>query len=170
MQDQKDSPVIAQQVAVLSESAAELVRRGQRDDAAKVYEQIFEIAPYHLGALDFLAMRALGRRDTDFSLQLLERSSRIAPTRAVTHMNIGVVYKVRGEYELALQALDKALQLQPVFPQVLLHKGSALEQLGREQEALRAYLQGLQRSSQPASARPGSTTAGEYPKDGLACR
>lgn len=141
MQDQKDSPVIAQQVAVLSESAAELVRRGQRDDAAKVYEQIFEIAPYHLGALDFLAMRALGRRDTDFSLQLLERSSRIAPTRAVTHMNIGVVYKVRGEYELALQALDKALQLQPVFPQVLLHKGSALEQLGREQEALRAYLQ-----------------------------
>ena len=141
MQDQKDSPAIAQQIAILSESAAELVRRGQRDDAAKIYEQIFEVAPYHLDALDFLAMRAYGRRDTDLSLQLLERSSRVDPDRASTYMNMGIVYKIRGEYTLALQSLDKALELQPNFPHVLLHKGTVLEQLGRQQEAIRAYLQ-----------------------------
>ena len=140
MQDQKNTPVIAQQVAVLSESAAELVRRGQREDAAKIYEQIFEIAPYHLAALNFLAMQANERGDYNLSLQLLERSVQVNPARALTHLNMGLVYKTRGEYELALQAIDKALQLQPTFPQALLQKGRALEKLGRDKEALRAYL------------------------------
>ena len=152
MQDQKNAPVIAQQVAILSDSAAELARRGQRDDAAKIYEQIFEIAPYNLAAVDFLAMRAFGQRDTDRSLQLLERASRIAPTRASTYMNMGAVYKARGEYELALQVLDKALHLQPVFPYVWLHKGTVLEQLGREEEAMQVYLQAFREA--PALREP----------------
>ena len=152
MQDQKNSPVIAQQLALLSESAAELVRRGQRDDAAKIYEQIFEIAPYHLGALDFLAMRAFAKGDTDLSLQLLERSSRAAPTRANTFMKMGAVYKARGEYELALKTLDNALQLQPMLPQALLHKGTIMEQLGRDMEALQMYLQAFKMA--PALRQP----------------
>lgn len=146
MQDQKNAPVIAQQVAILSESAAELVRRGLRDDAAKVYEQIFEIAPYHLPALNFLAMQANERGDYNLSLQLLERSLQVNPTRVLTHLNMGLVYKTRGEYELALQAMNKALQLQPTFPQALLQKGSVLEKLGRDQEALRAYLKAFNES------------------------
>ena len=140
MQDQKNAPVIAQQVAILSESAAELARRGQKEDAARIYEQIFEIAPYHLAALNFLAMQAVERGDYDLGLQLLDRSLQVNPSNFLTHLNMGVVYKRRGEHERALQALDKALQLNPSFPQILLQKGAVLEQLGRNQEALRVYL------------------------------
>ena len=152
MQDQKNKPVIAQQVAILSESAAELVRRGQSEDAAKIYEQIFEIAPYHLDALDFLAMHAFDRHDTDLSLQLLERSRQVNPARAVTYMNMGVVHKSRGEHELALQALDKALELRPVFPSALLHKGTVLEKLDRPQEAMRTYFEAFRQA--PVLRRP----------------
>lgn len=137
----QDTPVIAQQVAVLSESAAELVRRGQRDDAAKVYARINEIAPYNLAALDFLAMRAFEQGDNGLCLQLLERARQANPERPRTYLNLGVVHKARKDYDAALGALDKGLQLKPVFPYALLHKGLVLEEMGREDEALGAYYQ-----------------------------
>lgn len=141
MHDQRDAPVIAQQVAILSESADALVRRGQLDDAAKVYERINQVAPYNLKALDFLATRAFERGDTDLCLQLLERARQANPERPRTYLNLGAVYKVRREYAEALRALDKGLQLKPVFPYALLNKGMVLEEMGREQEALGAYYQ-----------------------------
>lgn len=153
MQDQKDTPAIARQVAILSESAAELARRGQREEAAKIYERICEVAPYHIGALEFLAMRAHNRGDTDLSLQLLERCLQVNSTRAITYMNMGIVYKVRGEHPLALQAFDKALELQPVYPQVLLNKGAVLEQLGRDPEAVRVYFRAFKQA--PVLRLPG---------------
>ena len=148
----QDTPVIAQQVAVLSESAAELVRRGQRDDAAKVYQRINDIAPYNLGALDFLAMRAFEQGDTELCLQLLERARQASPERPRTYLNLGVAHKARKEYTEALQALDKGLQLKPVFPYALLNKGLVLEEMGREEDALRAYYQAFKCA--PGMRRP----------------
>jgi len=130
----------AWQVKALSASAAELVRRGQAGEAAQVYEQILEAAPYHEQALDFLATRAYERGDMNLSLELLERALRAKPERAVTYQNLGIVHKARGEYDLALEAMDRALALQPAYPMALLHKGTILELLGRQQQAIRAYL------------------------------
>ncbi|MFI4921448.1 MAG: aspartyl/asparaginyl beta-hydroxylase domain-containing protein, partial [Gammaproteobacteria bacterium] len=141
MQDQKDMPAMAQQVAILSESAAELARRGQSDDAAKIYQQIIKIAPYHIGALEFLALHARRKGDYEQSLQLLERQLQVAPQRVSTYMNMGIVHKKRGDQQMAVQVFDKALELQPVFPHALLLKGASLEELGREREALQAYFQ-----------------------------
>jgi aspartate beta-hydroxylase len=137
---------MAQQVAILSESAAELVRRGQPDDAAKVYERIHEIAPYNLGALDFLTTRAFEQNDLERCLQLLERVCQVNPNRPRTHLNLAVVYRARADFPAALQAIDQALQLRPVFPNALLHKGAILEDMGREQEALKAYFRAFLQS------------------------
>ncbi|MGA9854169.1 MAG: aspartyl/asparaginyl beta-hydroxylase domain-containing protein [Gammaproteobacteria bacterium] len=129
----------AWQVKALSTSAAELAHRGLLEEATKIYEQILQAAPYHVQALDFLATRAYERGDTNLSLVLLGRSYRASRDRPITCLNLGVVHKARGEYELALDALDRALSLQAVYPMALLHKGSILEALGRQQEAVRAY-------------------------------
>ncbi|MGA9851771.1 MAG: aspartyl/asparaginyl beta-hydroxylase domain-containing protein [Gammaproteobacteria bacterium] len=123
-----------------------LVQRGQIGDAAKVYEQILEIAPYHVKALDFLATRAYEGGNTSLSLELLGRSFRAGPDRPIIYQNFGLVHKARGEYELALEALDRALQLQPVYPMALLHKGSILELLDRRREAVNAYYQAWQQA------------------------
>lgn len=152
MQDQKDTPAIAQQVALLSESAAELARRGQNDDAAKVYQQINKIAPYHIAALDFLAIHARRMGDYELSLQLLERLLQADPQRAGTYMHMGITHKRRGDHQTALQAFDKALELQPVYPHVLLLKGASLEELGREPEAVRMYF--LAFTQAPALRQP----------------
>lgn len=129
----------AWQLKALNTSATELARRGQLEEATKVYEQILGAAPYHLQALDFLATRAYERGDTNLSLELLGRSFRASRDRPVTYLNFGIVHKARGEYELALDAMDHALALQPAYPMALLHRGSILEMLGRQQEAVRAY-------------------------------
>lgn len=137
----QNTPVIAQQVAILIESAAELVRRGQPDDAATVYERIIQVAPYNLQALDFLAMRAFERGDTDTCLQLVERARQANPERPKTYLDLSIVHMTRGEHELALEVIDKGLRLKPVFPYAMLQKGAVLEEMGHEQEALQAYFQ-----------------------------
>ena len=153
----QDTPAIAQQVAVLSESAAELVRRGQRDDAAKVYERVIEIAPYNLDALDFLATQAYERGDNDLTAQLLERACQANPKRPMTYLNLAVVYKARGERERALETIERGLQLKPIFPNALLHKGELLEEMGREQEAVAAYFLAFKRA--PRLRDPGRVAA-----------
>ena len=129
----------AWQVKALGTSAAELARRGQVEEATKVYEQILEAAPYHVEALDFLATRAYQRGDTNLSLELLGRSFRANRNRPVTYLNLGIVHKARGEHELALDAIEHALTLKNIYPMAQLHKGSILEALGHRQEAIRAY-------------------------------
>ncbi|MGH8403299.1 MAG: tetratricopeptide repeat protein, partial [Gammaproteobacteria bacterium] len=91
-------------------------------------------------ALDFLATRAYERTDLNLSLELLGRSCRSNPERPITYQNLGIVYKARGELDMALEAMDHALKLKPTYPMALLHKGSILELLGRRHEAVRAYL------------------------------
>lgn len=133
-------PALAWQVNLLSDSATALVARGQLEDAAKVYEQILDIAPYQLAALDFLATRAFENGDLKSSLELLTRAIRAKPERPVAYQNLAIVYKAQGELENALTAIDRALDLQPVFPVALIHKGSILEGFGQQVEAVRAYL------------------------------
>lgn len=136
--DQSDP---ARQLRMLSDSAAELIRRGQLQDAEQVYSQILQAAPYHIQALDFLALRAFERGDTGGSVELLERSARANPTRPLVFQNLALAHKARGEYQAALVALDRALELQPQFPMALIHKGNVLELLGQRREAIRTYLQ-----------------------------
>lgn len=135
------APDSARQLKMLSASAIELMRRGQLQDAEQVYQQILQVAPYHVQSLDFLAMRAFARGDTGMSLELLERSVRAAPERPLGFQNLALTHKVRGEYAAALAALERALELQAVFPMALIHKGSILELLGQHRDAIRAYLQ-----------------------------
>ncbi len=152
MQEPRETPVIAQQIAVLSESASALAQRGQHDDAAKVYERILEIAPYNEPALGFLTTRAFESNDTDRCLALLERAIQARPERPRTYLNLAMVYKARTDFPAALQAVDKALQLKPEFPNALLQKGAILEDMGQEAEALRAYALALKQA--PALRQP----------------
>lgn len=141
MPTSKKQPNLAWQVSTLNDSAGALASRGQLEDASRVYEQILEIAPYHLQALDFLAARAYERGDTGLGLELLHRSLQANPNRPLAYQNLGLMHKARGEYDQALEALERTHELRPAYPMALVHKGSILELLGRDHEAVRAYLQ-----------------------------
>jgi aspartate beta-hydroxylase len=129
----------AWQIQTLADSARLLAERGELQEAERVYRQILESAPYHIRALNFLAVQALGRGELDQSQHYLEQALRAAPDRAVLHQNLGVVKKEQGKLEEALLSLDRAIALKPDHQGASLHKGVVLEAMGRLDEAVIAY-------------------------------
>jgi predicted negative regulator of RcsB-dependent stress response len=137
----------AWQISTLSASASKLVSTGQLKEAANVYEQILKAAPYHIQALDFLAMLAYEQGNMNLCLGLLERSIHANPERPITYQNLGIAYQASGKYDQALEALDHALSLQQAYPMVLLRKGHILEIMHRKPEAIQAYIMALKQLS-----------------------
>ena len=135
-------PDSAWQISTLADSARFLADRGETAEAEKIYQQILQIAPYHIRALNFLSVRAMERGELEASQQYLERALRAAPERPILHENMALVHRARGELTQALASLDRAIAFKPGFRTALLHKGSILDQLGKPDEAIVAYYQG----------------------------
>ena len=71
--------------------------------------------------------------DADRGIQLLNRDL------ASTLDTKGVALVGLGEYEDALKYFDRAIELEPSIAEVWFHKGDALKDLGREDDAEAAY-------------------------------
>ena len=133
------TPDPAWQISTLADSARRLAERGQLAEAEKTYRVILETAPYHIRALQFLAVRAMERGQLDESQRLVEQALRADPKRPILYQNLGLIHGAKGNPEMALAALNQALALRPEFFTALLHKGSLLEQLDQKEEALASY-------------------------------
>lgn len=138
----KPAPDQAWQVKTFAESAAQLEARGELDEAENVYRNILTAAPYHLRALNFLAVRSLERGELDESEGYLDRALRAAPERPATHQNLALLHRARGRFPEALQDLDRALALNAELRSAWLIKGAILEQLDRRDEAVMALWRG----------------------------
>jgi tetratricopeptide (TPR) repeat protein len=68
--------------------------------------------------------------------QLLRRAAQIDPRIERAYYWLGIIYSFRGQYELALQAFNRALQLNPGFTPAEAHVGNELVLLGRTDEGL----------------------------------
>jgi len=135
------SPDAAWQIRVLAESAKRLADLGQKREAEQIYQQILEVAPYHIRALNFLAVQAMLRGEIDVSERHLDQALRAAPERPILHKNMALVRQARGDLDQALAGLDRAIALKPELSVCYLHKGDVLESLGRSDEAVMAYWQ-----------------------------
>lgn len=134
-------PDVAWQIQVLADSAKQLAERGEKGEAEKIYRQILEVAPYHIRALNFLAVQSMLRGEIDASERYLEQALRAAPERPILHKHMALVHQARGEYEQALAGLDRALELRPELSVCHLHRGDVLEVMGRHEEAVTSYWQ-----------------------------
>lgn len=63
--------------------------------------------------------------------------------KAIAYYNKGCRYDDQKKYELALVEYEKALKIAPTFYQAFVNKASALEGLGRYEEAAKAIKEGL---------------------------
>jgi tetratricopeptide (TPR) repeat protein len=75
-----------------------------------------------------------------------------ASMRAVTHFNLGNVYKVDGDPELAARHYREALALEPHYAEARHNLADTLAGLGRSQEAIAAYEQNLLENPRDALA------------------
>lgn len=62
------------------------------------------------------------------------RALRIDPTNALAHLANGLIHRTRGDHHSALEAFDRAIELDPNFAFAYAHKGSELTLVGRAAE------------------------------------
>ncbi len=160
-QNIEDYPIaeLPDQIALLTNCAEVLVRDGRLEDAEKIYRRILEAAPHHLPAMTFIAMRAYEAGNLEESLRHLQAAIRVNSKSSQLQENLAIVRRSQGLPENALEAIDRAIQINPERAAAHLHRGMILEDLGRAHEALRCYgkaltLEPVLRTS-PATQPPG---------------
>jgi len=75
----------------------------------------------------------------DASIQMFETAVSLKPDYAEAHFNLGVVLKVSGRPNLAVESYKKAIALLPNYLVAHNNLGNALKQIGRLEEAVASY-------------------------------
>ena len=112
-------------------------------EAEAVYRDILKSAPETPEALNFVAMCELARGEFAAAQRDLEHAARLDPTEPEIWKNVGIVYLAQRHCDEALDAFDRALGMEPMHFASRLHRGAALEQLGRVYEATTTYFGAL---------------------------
>ncbi len=136
---------LTDQIAVLVAGANALVREGRLEDAEAVYRRILKTAPHNLQAITFVALRAFDAGRYEESIVHLKEALVLDPNRDSLHRNLALVRLAQGLNGKALQAIDRAIELNPDSALNHLHRGVILESLDRKSEALASYGRALAR-------------------------
>jgi aspartate beta-hydroxylase len=152
----EDFPVaeLPDQIVTLAASADALAQEGRRSEAEAVYQRVLEAAPHHLRAMTYLAMSAFETGRHEESVRYLLEAIRIEPNRSILHRNLALVRLAQGLYSKGLEAIDRAIELNPEDALNHLHRGNLLESLGQETPALESYGRGLARDPALRLATP----------------
>jgi Tfp pilus assembly protein PilF len=110
------------------------------DDAMASYRKALESDPRHLNAKNGLATLYAERRDFERAIGIWEGMTQKAsmaagPDIAFLFNNLGYAYFLKGDYDRALVALEKACLLDPLNHRAWQHLGEALQKLGQDERA-----------------------------------
>ena len=138
------TPAAEAKVAQLAGEAERLARAGQRQAAARLWDQVLALAPEHSGALNHLGAQALASGDVAGAEALLSRAVRGPAPPAIAHANLARVRLAQGDTDAALAELDRALKLEPAAFAAHFEKAAIYGRLGREKDQALAYQSALQ--------------------------
>ena len=94
-------------------------RNRRLSDARAVFEEILAENPddlnamYHIGTTYLLEEKELDRAEELFDVYLASDPRADQPTHAMAHWRLGMVYELKGEKALAIEHLEKAVELNP---------------------------------------------------------
>jgi aspartate beta-hydroxylase len=140
-------------IAALEAEAGRLMAAGRQAEAAQRYRDLLQRDPGNWTARQFAAWEALEREDFAAAAALYRELVAQAPQSIELQYNLAIALHADGQREQALGALDACLDLQPENLYVLLRRGMVCEELGREEEAGRAYLRALRLAETQDPAR-----------------
>ncbi|MGQ9908428.1 MAG: tetratricopeptide repeat protein [Candidatus Flexifilum sp.] len=127
------------EAAALYEQADALYERGRFDEAIALLNRAIAAAPAYAEAYNrrgacFLEIRDVGRAEQDFAEAL-----RLKPGMARALNNMGIVWRLREQYETALDWYTRALQADPALVVAYENRGDLHLMLERPKEALADY-------------------------------
>ena len=129
-------------------------RTGSYDDAEKSFRQILRLMPGHTPAKLMLgAVLVDAGRPQEAELPIRRAIVEAADPRmkAQLHTNLGIALRRQRKDAEALEQYDLAAQLDPAVPGLAVHRGEALQNLGRHEQALAELEAMLARTPNDAS-------------------
>lgn len=123
----------------LLEQARAQARQGRIAQAESAYREVLAAAPDHAEALNFVGMCALARSEHAEAERMLRRASELEPAQPEIWKTLGLVHMGAGRAAEAAAAFDHALRLDPELFVARLHRGAAMERLGRTYDAVANY-------------------------------
>jgi len=129
-------------------------RSGRYHEAEESFLKALEMDPYQTDAHNFLGTvyQELGR-PSDAEREYLTALQDLAyPTPEMVYLNLGLLYGDLGRDDEAIEALRKAVGINPKYYKAHFHLAAALERVGQIDEAASEY----------EVAEPGFTASGEY--------
>lgn len=121
------------------EQARTHARAGRIAQAEAAYRAALGQNPGNAEALNFIAMCALARGELPDARRMLERAAELEPEQPEVWKSLGIVHLAADQAVDALAAFERALQLDPQHFVSRLHRGAALERLGRIYDAIASY-------------------------------
>ncbi len=148
---------------LLHNRGAALQQLGRNAEALAGYADALVLAPAYIPALTARAqlLEELGRHDE--ALTAYADLLKASPEDATVWHNCAVILAAQGEAAAAFDGYMKALELRPDYAKALYGAASALQQLGRQDEALALCTLFLERTSGASQEPPPSGAAGAAP-------
>lgn len=116
---------------------------GRMPESDQLLARVAQQAPNHPAVLNELGVRMLGRGASEQAQALFSRATSADPHRPALWANLASSLKALGRRTEELEAIEKALALEPRHLSALLQKGAYLEEMGDSRNAARTYQNAL---------------------------
>ena len=124
------------------QTAFELHKNGNLEEAKKMYEDILKKTPNDFNCLHHLGLIAKNNKEYLSAIELISRAITINPNSASAHFNLGNILQKINRTNDAIASFDKAINIKPDHELYLL-RGNALHEVKRLDEALASYDEAL---------------------------
>jgi len=152
-----DKKIVEQDIDLLGAVGMAYLAKNNKEAATATFTQLLEIAPDNTKALSVLTALTAGT-DLDQAIALVK--NHIATHEAGSHyILLGDLYIKNKQNDMALQAFDKAQELNPADPQGYIYRARLLHQLGKAEESIAQYNELLTSQPQSIAALMGLATA-----------
>ncbi len=128
---------------------------GELDLAVADFQKVLELNPYFTDAHNNLGATLAEKGDSEAALREFELVLRDPnyPHKQKAYFNLGDLHMARGEARLVVEQYRKAVAIDPNYLRAQYKLGKALQSLGDEAEARRAYQEVIRISPQSDEAR-----------------
>lgn len=121
------------------QTADRLMQAGQLDEAAAQWERVLAVDPAHSRALLHLGQHLLYRRQPEQGLALLQRALEADPGNPTVALNLAFAWRALGDAAHEMEALVRALTIDPYFLPALLARAALFERVGKPRLAAKTY-------------------------------
>ena len=129
---------------LMFQKAIELQNNGALNEAEDIYLKLLEAMPENSDVWNLLGLAAQSKGNAGRAADCFLAAIRYAPAPFAPHFfNLGLAYRMLGKKREALEALQRAADLQPDLKEAWNYLGLTQEETGDHQEAVKSFCRAL---------------------------